>query len=208
MNNKSPIVLPIGILLLAAGASHRMGRPKQLLKIGEETLIERAIKLTQAINHQQTIIVLGANAEKIKPSITPMEKLAVIINENWQRGMGTTVKAGIGFFLAQKQKYSAIIIMVCDQPYLTTEKLEELIAKHQQSKAAIVATTYGGIKGVPVLFDKSIFPRLLQLNKDEGARKIIKNYKGKIATVAFPEGIIDLDTPAAYQAFLEKQKSD
>ena len=94
--------------------------------------------------------------------------------------------------------------MVCDQPYLTVEKLQELITKYQESKASIVATTYEGIKGVPALFDARVFPQLLALNKDEGARKIIKHYDGTIATVNFPEGVIDLDTPAAYQEFLKK----
>ena len=196
---------PIGIILLAAGASRRMGSPKQLLKINNQTLIERAINVTQALDNQQTVVVLGANAEKIKRYILPQANLAVIINEDWQQGMGTTLKAGLEFLLAQKQKISGVIVLVCDQPYLTTQKLQELIDLHQTTKAAIIATEYKGIKGVPTLFDSSIFPKLLTLNKDEGARKIIKNYKGEIMTVDFPEGIFDLDTPAAYEEFLKQQ---
>lgn len=200
---KNNLRTSIGILLLAAGASRRMGTPKQLLRIGEKTLVERAIDLAQAIDQQQTVVVLGANAQQIRPYISE-KKVAIVMNENWEQGMGTSLKAGMEFFLAQKQKVEVIIIMVCDQPYLTAEKLQELIVKYEGSKAAIVATTYGGIKGVPTLFDTRIFPQLLTLNKDEGARKIIKQYQGEIATVDFPEGVIDLDTPTAYQAFLKK----
>lgn len=195
---------PIGIILLAAGASRRMGSPKQLLKINNQTLLERAINVTQTLDNQQTVVVLGANAEKIKPYILPQANLAVIINENWQQGMGTTLKAGLEFLLAQKQKISGVIVLVCDQPYLTTQKLQELINRHQTTKAAIIVTEYKEIKGVPALFDRSIFPKLMALSEDEGARKIIKNYKGEIMTVDFPKGIIDLDTPAAYQEFLKQ----
>ena len=176
---------PIGIILLAAGASRRMGTPKQLLKINNQTLIERAINVTQALEHQQTVVVLGANAEKIKPYILPQANLAVIINENWEHGMGTTLKAGLEFLLAQNQNINGVIVLVCDQPYLTTPKLQQLIERHQETKAAIVATAYKGIKGVPALFDRSIFPQLIALNQDEGARKIIKKYKGEIVAVDF-----------------------
>ena len=206
-NNATSKANLFGIIILAAGASRRMGTPKQLLKIDNQTLIERAISLTQALDNQQTVVVLGANAKKISPHIPPQEKVNVIINENWQQGMGTTLKAGMEFFLKQPENFTAIIVMVCDQPYLTTKKLQQLIFKYQETKAAIIATTYHQIKGVPALFDKRIFPKLITLNKDEGARKIIKNYNGVVATVDFPQGVIDLDTPTAYQAFLEKHRN-
>ncbi len=197
---------PIGIILLAAGASRRMGTPKQLLKIDNQTLIERAINITQGVVNQQTVVVLGANAEKIKPYILPQTNVAVIINENWQQGMGTTLKAGLEFLVAHTPQISGVIVLVCDQPYLTTQKLQQLIEQHQETKAAIIATAYKDIKGVPALFDSTIFPQLIALNKDEGARKIIKNYEGEIITIDFPKGSIDLDTPAAYQQFLKNQK--
>ncbi len=204
-NKLSSTLNPIGIIILAAGASRRMGTPKQLLKIDNQTLIERAIDLTQALDNQQTVVVLGANAEKISPYITQQATVEVIINENWEQGMGTTLKKGVEFFLAKPITYDAIIIMVCDQPYLTTKKLRELIAAYRDNNVAIIATIYNNIKGVPALFANSLFGKLKTLNKDEGARKIIKNYKGEIITIDFPEGIFDLDTPATYQEFLKQQ---
>lgn len=204
-NQSSSTFNPIGIIILAAGASRRMGEPKQLLKIDNQTLIERAINLTQAIENQQTVVVLGANAEKISPHITQQATVEIVINENWKQGMGTTLKKGVEFFLARPIIYDAIIVMVCDQPYLTTRKLQELITTYRDNNVAIIATTYNNIKGVPALFANSLFTKLKTLNKDEGARKIIKNYKGAVITVDFPEGIFDLDTPAAYQEFLKQQ---
>lgn len=195
----------IGIIILAAGASRRMGSPKQLLKIDNQTLIERAIAITQALANQQTVVVLGANAEKIIPFIPSLPALDFIINENWEQGMGTTLKTGLAFLLSKEMALSAVIVMVCDQPYLSTNKLQELIDTYQKTKANIVATTYNQLKGVPALFSKDLFNKLIDLDKDEGARKIIKRYEGKVEVVDFPEGIHDLDTPKAYQAYLARK---
>jgi len=198
----------IGIIILAAGASRRMGSPKQLLKIDNQTLIERAIAITQAVDNQETIVVLGANAESIAPFISSQSSIDYIINENWEQGMGTTLKVGLAFLLTKKIDLSAVIVMVCDQPYLSTKILQELIDKYQETKADIVATTYNNLKGVPALFSNALFDSLIGLDKDEGARKIIKRYEGKIEVINFPKGIYDLDTPQAYQAYLDKKANE
>lgn len=195
----------VGVIILAAGASRRMGSPKQLLEIDDQTLIERAITITQALTNQETVVVLGANAEKIIPFIPTLPALDFIINENWEQGMGTTLKAGLAFLLSKEMDLSAVIVMVCDQPYLSTSKLQELIDTYQKTEANIVATTYNHLKGVPALFSKDLFSQLLDLDKDEGARKIIKRYEGKVEVIDFPKGIYDLDTPKAYQAYLERK---
>ncbi len=198
----------IGVIILAAGASRRMGKPKQLLKIDNQTLIERAIAITQALEHQETVIVLGANAQQITPFIASRPALDFIINEDWEQGMGTTLKAGLSFLLNAEKDLSAVIVMVCDQPYLSAKKLQELIDKYRETKANIVATSYNNIKGVPALFSKKLFDKLLDLDKDEGARKIINRFKGEIEVVDFPKGIYDLDTPQAYQAYLEREANE
>jgi len=198
----------IGIIILAAGASRRMGSPKQLLKIDNQTLIERAIAITQALDKKQTVVVLGANAEKITPFISAQPSVDYIINEHWEQGMGTTLKVGLEFLLNTEMDFSAVIVMVCDQPYLSTKKLQELIDRYHETKAAIVATTYNSIIGVPALFSKALFDKLISLDKDEGARKIIKRYKGKIEVIDFPNGIYDLDTPQAYQAYLDRKANE
>jgi len=206
LENKAAIkTKSIGIIMLAAGASRRMGKPKQLLKIDNQTLIERAIAITQALDNQHTVVVLGANAEKITPFISTLPTLDFIINEHWEQGMGTTLKAGVEFFLSKKMDLSAVIVMVCDQPYLSSKKLQELVDTYHETKANIVTTTYNNIKGVPALFSKDLFDKLIGLNKDEGARKIIKKYTGAIETIDFPKGIYDLDTPEAYQAYLDRE---
>lgn len=196
----------IGIILLAAGASRRMGTPKQLLEIGKETLIERAIRITKQVDNSQTVVVLGANADKIKPIIKEDKSTNVIINEDWQKGMGTTLQAGIRFLLKKTPALEAVIASVCDQPYLNEIILGQLIIEFKKREGEIIAAAYANIKGVPALFSKTLFPKLLTLNEDEGARKIIKNYTGKVLTIDFPKGEIDLDTPESYQQFLKIEK--
>ncbi|MEM1122712.1 MAG: nucleotidyltransferase family protein [Bacteroidota bacterium] len=204
---KNLFILPkIGIIILAAGASRRMGTPKQLLKIGQQTLLERTIVLTKNLLNQKTVVVLGANASTIRRALTTESGVAITINEDWEKGMGTTLKKGMEYFSTKKEVFDAVMVLVCDQPYLTTEILQLLINKYIAIKSNIVASKYAGVKGVPAIFSKQLFPQLATLHQDEGARKIIKKYQGLIATVDFPGGEIDLDTPAAYQAFLEKYK--
>ncbi|MEM6380383.1 MAG: nucleotidyltransferase family protein [Bacteroidota bacterium] len=209
MISKKHIVTPnVGIIILAAGASRRMGSPKQLLKIGQQTLLERIVELTKEIHNQETVVVLGANAQKIKQAVNDQNEVTFIINEDWKKGMGTTLKTGINYFLKKKELIEAVIVLVCDQPYLTSNILKALINQYVETKADIVATAYAKIKGVPALFSKKIFPQLANLQQDKGARKIIKKYQGQIVTVNFPKGQIDLDTPSTYQAFLEKYEEN
>ena len=156
-NSADDIKPSIGIILLAAGASRRMGQPKQLLKIGSQTVLEKAINLTQALKKQHTVVVLGANANRMQQLIKKRATLATIFNKNWHLGMGTTLSAGMNYFLQKEIDVEAVIVMVCDQPYLTTEKLESLIDAFQNSSANIIATTYNDILGVPALFSKNLF---------------------------------------------------
>ncbi len=209
MNKKKNIQIDkIGIIILAAGVSRRMGTPKQLLKVGKETLLEKAIGVAQKLDNKEILVVLGANAEKIQSALDDKNDMTIIINEEWQKGMGTTLRKGVNYFLEQKELYKALIVMVCDQPYLTTKKLEELIELHKKTKAAIIATEYEGIKGVPALFSSKLFSKLATLNEDEGARKIIKRYKGVVKTVDFPKGKYDLDTPKTYQEYLRNNPEE
>ena len=204
--NKSPFpptkYPSIGIIILAAGAARRMGQVKQLLKIAQKTLIERTIEAATSLENSSIVVVLGANAEKIKPIITA-KKVHWILNKNWSKGMGSSIKTGVHFLLSQNPNLEAIIISVCDQPYLNATIFNQLITTFQQTNASIVAASYEKIIGVPALFERTLFDKLQQLDGEEGAKKIIKNFSGKIATIDFPKGLIDLDTPEAYQQFLE-----
>jgi len=193
----------IATLLLAAGASRRMGQPKQLLKINAtQTLIESTINSLQAVSCPQKVIVLGANAALIKQTIDGCG-MTFVHNPNWEKGMGTSLQCGLQFLLEQQPNLEAALLSVCDQPYLTTELLLQLVTTYQTTQAPIIAAKYGNNKlGVPALLHKRFFPPLLALEADRGARKIIQQNRHLVATVSFPKGAIDLDTPEAYQNYL------
>jgi molybdenum cofactor cytidylyltransferase len=194
----------IGIIILAAGSSSRMGRSKQLLIIDGEPLLCRAVNHALAVNPSSVVIVLGANE---KPHRELLEKLPVHIVSNfyWKTGMGGSIKTGLNYLIHSGAELDAVILMVCDQPALTSAHLNNLIQKFLEKKKAIIASGYSDSSGVPVLFSRSFFSNLLLLNDEQGAKKIVQQFPDQVETVSFPEGSIDLDTEEDYQNFLNQK---
>lgn len=186
--------MAIGIIILAAGSSSRLGQSKQLIKLNGKSLLQHAAKV--ALNSEADIVitVVGSNAQLHKSEIESL-KIEIIENKGWQLGMGNSLKVGLNHLLTSKPNIQAAIIMVCDQPYLTTSHLNMLINTYKKEKPEIVASTYNSIKGVPALFAASLFPKLLKLGDTEGARKIIEKHVGSMVLVPFEKGEIDIDTP-------------
>ena len=193
----------IGIIILAAGSSSRMGRSKQLLEIEGEPLLCRCVRVAQAVNSNQVVVILGAN-EKAHREIIDKLPVHIISNYYWKTGMGSSIKTGINYLIQEVSELEAVIIMVCDQPALTAEHLEKLIQKFNQTKKSIIASSYSNSNGVPVLFGRSFFSNLLLLSDDQGAKKIIQQFPGQVATVEFPKGSFDLDTEEDYQNYLKQ----
>lgn len=181
----------IGIVILAAGSSSRLGQSKQLVKINNETLLQRSIKIALASAANEVLVVLGANAEAHRESIAHLSA-KTIYNPDWQQGIGSSIKAGITYF--DKKNIDAVIILVCDQVFLKTQHLQKIIANFQENKSTIVASKYKGIVGVPCLFHKSLFNEIAKMNDDVGAKKIITKFSKNTMYVDFPEGEFDVDT--------------
>ena len=192
--------MSIGIVILAAGESARMGEPKQLLAHRGATLLHHTIDIAHSIPDAPVAVVLGAHAEIIRPHLDDSD---VIVAENldWRCGMSGSLRAGLTSLLDVNPSLYAVLFLVCDQPLLSASILGMLIAKHEHSGSAIVAAKYNGTLGTPALFACSIFPELLALRGEEGARHIIRAHPEQVATVSFPEGAIDLDTPTDVAAF-------
>lgn len=187
-----------GAIILAAGASTRMGRSKQLLKIDGQTLLKKTVStvLSAGVNH--TVVVLGANAAEHEKEINDLP-VSIIINPNWKLGIGSSIKAGVKELT--RTKLDGFFILVCDQPFLTKNHLAELIKKHQSSGCAIVASQYAATIGVPALFSSELISTLLELNHEEGAKQVIK--KNIHLTIPFDKGEIDLDTWSDYQNLIQ-----
>ena len=191
-----------GIIVLAAGSSSRMGQPKQMLDISGETLLLKTIKTAINSHAGAVVVVLGAN-EKVHRKMLLGLAVDIVYNEDWKKGMGHSLKRGLQHLISVHFPLDAVVVLVCDQPFLESKNITNLISSYQQIKKSIIASMYSGTPGVPVLFDKVYFPKLMGLPDDEGAKKILLQNPDDVFGVDFPGGEIDLDTSADYTAFME-----
>lgn len=188
----------IGLIILAAGASTRLGSPKQLLEFEGETFLRRIAR--EAVNSrcQPIVAVFGANAEKFENCVKDLA-IHSVKNDDWQNGMRTSIRAGIEKLLEIDKKIYGAIIAVCDQPFATRKIFDELAGKFAESDALIVASRYAETVGVPALFDRTLFSDLENLNERGGAKNLIEKYLDQTITIDFPEGAIDIDTPEDFE---------
>ena len=184
--------MKLSILILAAGNSSRLGQPKQLIEFEGQTLIER-ITETALLFSDDILIVLGGNFELIIPKLERFNNsISTIFNPNWQQGMGTSISIGVEKLA---EKADLILILLSDQPFISKVLLQNMMQTFAKSSNHIVSCVYNQQLGVPMIFDKSMFPQLIKLNGEKGAKSFLHLYKNSISVVDFPEGIIDIDTP-------------
>ena len=186
-----------GIIVLAAGSSSRLGKPKQSLPYNHGTLLQHSIQVALDTKASQVVVVLGAQAATVRPAVKH-ERLFVVINEQWQEGMAASIRCGLQYLLDLSPLVQSAVCMACDQPYVTTALLDNLVTLQQSGKHAIAASEYASTTGIPAVFDRQLFPDLLQLTGDAGAKKLMMKHRSGLATIPFPLGHIDIDTPADY----------
>ncbi len=193
----------IPILLLAAGASSRMGQPKQLLPWGKQTLIEHQIQVMLKTT-QPVFVVVGAFSELVL-SIVQNYPIQIVINDNWEQGMGTSLSLGISHVKQKFPDVNGVLITLLDQPLIATSYLQKMLDVFQSgSRQIIVSQSASGWTGVPVLFDEYYFSELSELKSDEGAKKIIKRHEENLILLDGDELLEDIDTPETYQQLLKK----
>jgi molybdenum cofactor cytidylyltransferase len=185
----------VGIVLLAAGSSSRMGQNKMKLSYRGIPLIERALQAALNSVADYTVVVTGANREQNDPLIKQFD-VKVVFNKKWESGIGSSVKCGLKRMLEINKNLNAVIISVCDQPHLSSEIFDRMIASYVSSGKKIVASIYGGTKGVPVLYDRIFFPDLMSIPDEHGAKQyLVENASEQtLATVDFTGGEVDIDT--------------
>ena len=194
LHTDSPLVPAV---LLAAGASTRLGQPKQLLRLpafGGETLLDHTVGLALAAGARPLFVVLGAHAEEIQRQ-SQLPHCTVLRNETWAEGMASSIRIGIAAVIEQAPDASGAILLVCDQPALSAEHLRQLLACHRNDPASIAASRYAGRPGVPAVFPSALFPALLQLKGDQGARAILQQSGQIVHQLEFPHGEWDIDSP-------------
>src|SRR5438132_3322755 len=151
----------IAVVLLAAGSSSRMGEPKQMLKVENDFLISRSVKIALQSKANEVIVVLGYRAEDVMKLIADFS-VTVLVNDQWKKGMGSSIKCGISYL--KSNSFDAGLVMTCDQPLLQSSHLNNLISTYQQNKNSIVASRYSGSLGIPALFDTILFDQLLDID--------------------------------------------
>ncbi|GGW44277.1 nucleotidyltransferase family protein [Arenibacter certesii] len=192
----------IAVIIMAAGASSRMGTAKQLLPWGKSTLIENAIKNATDSDAKEVYVVLGARAEQLKNSIGLKEE-AIIYNRDWQSGLGSSIAIATRFILEQTVKFDGILIMLADQPLIDATYLNQLITAFYEADENIITTKYDNGNGVPAIFGSSHYLELLQIKDDSGAKDIIRRHKNRLVSIDSKGKTADVDTYEEYLKMLE-----
>ncbi|MCC2545331.1 nucleotidyltransferase family protein [Hymenobacter sp. BT175] len=192
---------PVGIIVLAAGASTRMGQPKQLLRYQDKTLLRHAAETALAAACGSVVVVTGAEHDSLAAEVGSLPVL-IAHNPRWEQGMSTSIQAGLTV-LEAAAPVSAVLVMLTDQPLVTTELLQELVRQHRQSGAPRVATRYADTVGVPAVFGREQFAALRALQGPAGARHLL-TAGSPVVSVPFEAAATDVDTPAQYLALLGK----
>lgn len=188
----------VGVVLLAAGGSSRLGRPKQLLLHEGKTLVRRAAEAAVAAKSGPVVVVLGALAEAVIAELAGLPVRSVQ-NSDWGAGMGSSLRVGLRALDTEESAgadpaVDAVLVMLCDQLRVNARHLRALVEAFTQTRAFIVASGYEGTRGVPALFSRALFPELEALAPDQGARGVIARDPSRVVEVALAGGGDDIDT--------------
>ena len=189
----------VDAIVLAAGSSSRLGQPKQLVRINETTLLAKTIA---AVNPsvQNVIVVIGAYADQMRLELksAPIPKLKIVQNHRWAEGVSTSLLTALD---AVQPETEAVLITVCDQPYLTDTHFANLIDQWQSKSDGCTATGYAGTIGVPAIIPKPLFCELRKLRGDRGAQQLLHSDGNLSAVVKFEPAAVDVDLPDDLRQF-------
>lgn len=185
-------------IILAAGASTRMGSPKALLKIGAKTFLQHIVEELQKANISEIVIVLGANAEKIQQEHLSLRE-KIIINHNWQQGQLSSLLAGINCI--EKKNIDGVIVCPVDHPLISAKLISEMMQTFYSSKKKIIIPVFNKQRGHPVIFAKELFEEIKNAPLEIGARGVLKNFSGEISDVSTKEQgiLLNIDTKKKYE---------
>jgi CTP:molybdopterin cytidylyltransferase MocA len=181
------------VVILAAGGSRRLGRPKQLVAIAGKPLIRRAAEAALSSGSGSVHVVAGAEVAGVHAALDGLP-VDVVINEAWSEGMASSIRAAIEAIERRERPVESLILMLCDQPGVSADVLRRLLDAYRATRAPVVASRYPEGPGVPALFHADLFPALKTLHGDVGARQLIRHLDREVVTIplTLPD---DVDTP-------------
>lgn len=184
----------ITAIVLAGGASRRFGSQKLLADFDGEPVIRHSVRRLLAADPDEVLVVAGCEGQRVRAALDGLA-VRVVMNDGWSEGLSSSLRVGIAALGATT---SGALIALGDQPGVRSEDTRALLAAHASSDREITVPMYRGERGHPVLFDRSVFPELLGIRGDRGAREVIARDPGRVLTVAFdaPQPF-DVDTPEA-----------
>jgi molybdenum cofactor cytidylyltransferase len=196
----------VAAVVLAAGGSRRMGAPKQLLRLGGESLVGRAARTALASRCAQVFVVVGADHQAVTGEIRDLA-LTPVYNPCWREGVGASIRAGITAVAATEPPLDAALITLMDQPGVTPALLDEIITAAETAPGGLVACEYAGTVGAPALFAQPHFDALRELRGDRGGKAVLAAHAEVVVRIAFPPAAIDIDTPADYARFTRRPRA-
>lgn len=178
-------------LVLAAGASTRFGRTKQLEKFEGMPLAKSAVRKAESVCGDRTVLVTGKDWKEVASACEPLAGFFVI-NSEYEQGLASSIACGVR---AVAQSADAILLMLADLPLITTEHLENLVNAWIEAPTSIVASAFEETLGPPCVFPKADFEALLALQGDRGARPVIEANRARVQSIACEEAAFDIDRP-------------
>ena len=179
---------PLPAVILAAGASRRLGQPKQLVRVAGDTLLGRTVRAALAVC-APVLVVLGSGAEAMAEELAGLP-VTLVANDQWPEGMAASIRAGVRALPAGAE---GVLLLVCDQPAVDAKLLARMLDARRRHPDAVIACGYADTRGVPALFPARCLEQLLALRGDRGARGLLQG--AEVVVLPFPEGALDVDRP-------------
>jgi molybdenum cofactor cytidylyltransferase len=185
-------------IVLAAGASTRMGANKLLFDLDGEPVVRRAVRRALAAGLDPVIAVLGHDAERVRRELDDLApRCRVVVNPDYAQGINTSLKAGVAALPATA---GAVVVMLADMPFVTSDMIATLITRYRDGTAPLVISDFEGVNAPPQLYDRALFPELQTMEGEGCGKVVVRRHRTEAAVVAWPAvALTDLDVPDDYE---------
>jgi molybdenum cofactor cytidylyltransferase len=191
-------------VVLSAGESSRMGRPKALLPIDGQTFIEKIVAALKQTKVGKIIVILGHNARELQSKISHLP-VEILINTDYKRGQLSSLQLAVRN-LQPDLECDGMLVHLVDHPYLAPALVEEMIRRFYETKKRIIVPKFHGKRGHPVIFSNALFDEILSAPMEEGAKAVVNAHRAETLEIETEEeGIaVDIDTPELYQQHVRR----